>query len=163
MSLPLARLGEVELGWLADLPAAAGTLARLHHGHWAALMPDWSLSEAIAELEDHAIRRAFPTTWIAHAGDQVVGSVSLVASDATQFPQYTPWLSSLYVQPAFRGRGIGEALVGRLLFAARRWGFGSVHLFTEGPITLYRRLGFEVIEQTRLFERPVQILRHRID
>jgi GNAT superfamily N-acetyltransferase len=162
VTLPLARLGDVELGWLADLPAASAGLARLHHGHWAALMPDWSLPEAIAELEDHATRRAFPTTWIARQGDRIVGSVSLVTSDAAQFPHYTPWLSSLFVLPEFRGRGIGEALVGRLLFAARRWDFAAVHLFTEGPITLYRRTGFEVIEETRLFDKPVRILRYAV-
>lgn len=158
--LPLAQVSGARLGWLADQPEAAATLARWHHAHWSALMPDWSLDEAIAELEDHATRRAFPTTWIAcdAASHAVLGSVSLVAFDAAQFMHRTPWLSSLYLHPDWRGRGIGEALVGRVLFAARRWNFPAVHLFTEGPTSMYRRLGFKVVEEPMLFGKPVQIL-----
>lgn len=161
--LPQAQCRGASLGWLADQPGAAPTLARWHHAHWSGLMPDWSLEEALAELEDHATRRAFPTTWIARsdADGAVLGSVSLVAFDAAQFLHRTPWLSSLYLHPDWRGRGIGEALVGRVLFAAKRWGFPAVHLFTEGPTTMYRRLGFAVVESPALFGRQVQILERR--
>lgn len=161
--LPQALVSGARLGWLADQPAAAETLARWHHAHWSALMPDWSLGEALAELQDHATRRAFPTTWMAcdDASGTVIGSVSLVAFDAAQFLHRTPWLSSLYLHPDWRGRGIGEAMAGRVLFAARRWGFPAVHLFTEGPTSMYRRLGFVKIEEPQLFGRAVQILERR--
>lgn len=157
-ALPQTSLGEVELLWLADRPQLAATFAAWHHAHWAELMPDWSASEACSELEDHATRRAFPTTWIAVAGEEPVGSVSLVVSDANQFLHLSPWLSSLYVHPAWRGRGLGEALIGRLLFAARRWGFPHVHLFTAGRTSMYQRLGFVPREQRDLLGTPVQIL-----
>jgi GNAT superfamily N-acetyltransferase len=52
----------------------------------------------------------------------------------------------VYVHPAWRGKGIGAALVSALIKEARR-NFSCVHLRAENPgaARLYERLGFEPI------------------
>jgi ribosomal protein S18 acetylase RimI-like enzyme len=72
-------------------------------------------------------------------------------------PEGSPWrelagpgegeFRMLAVSPAARGRGVGEALVGRCIERARELGFRSMVLSTMDQMTnahrLYRRLGFE--------------------
>ena len=54
------------------------------------------------------------------------------------------------VDPAFRGRGIGEALIVALMERARKMGLKQVILYSntvlEPAIRLYRRMGFQETE-----------------
>ena len=58
-------------------------------------------------------------------------------------------LKRLYVRPAFRGRQIGEALLLRLIDAARSIGYQHMLLdtlpFMDSALRLYRRFGFRPI------------------
>jgi GNAT superfamily N-acetyltransferase len=148
LRLPQPPPGGVELHWLADHPQLVEPLALIHHAQWGALMPDWTLKHAQAELLDHASRRTYPTTLVALSADQLIGSVSLVEQDAAQFADRSPWFCSFWVDPHWRGQGVGEALLTRICFAARRWGFGEIWLFTDGITRLYERCGF-VLRETR--------------
>lgn len=134
-------------GWriesLAGHPQLVATLAAWHHAEWGSLMAPWSLDEARAELLGHVDSDPFPVTFVAlDASGTLAGSISLVETDAPEFAQYTPWLASLYVAPPFRRRGLGEALVRRLVDHAAGLGFQRLYLFTPGSPALYQRGGF---------------------
>lgn len=79
-----------------------------------------------------------PDTWVATVDDAVVG---LLAVDGH-------WLNQLYVEPAWRGRGVGDALVTH----AQRLSPGGLQLWTfqvNGPARrFYARHGFTEVEQT---------------
>ncbi len=78
----------------------------------------------------------------AFAGREMVGmgrSLSDGVSDA--------YIQDVTVLPAFRGRGIGAALIRRLCRELRRRGIGWVGLVAEpGTRDFYRRLGFSEME-----------------
>lgn len=65
---------------------------------------------------------------------------------------------SVYVDPAARGRGLGQALVAAGLVEARRLGiphaFLQVFTANESAIGLYRRLGWSVHHEYAYFARP---------
>ena len=68
-------------------------------------------------------------------------------------------MKRLYVQPAARGSGLGQALVDAVLAAARDAGYRSLRLDTvrsehEAAIRLYRRLGFREIPA--YYETPIR-------
>lgn len=78
----------------------------------------------------------------------------IVIGMALYFYAYYTWdgksiyLDDLYVQPAYRGRGIGESLINELLSIAKkqrcnqvRW---QVLRWNEGAINLYEKLGAEI-------------------
>lgn len=73
-----------------------------------------------------------------------VGCVAL-----RRFDETTCEMKRLFVQPAFRGRKIGLALVRSLLNGARAMGYESMILDSlaslENSVAMYRRAGFEEI------------------
>jgi predicted N-acetyltransferase YhbS len=148
---------------LAAHPALAEALAQWHHAEWSALMPDWSYAMALDELRDHATRRTVPTTLTALDGDALLGSVSLIDVDAEQFTDLRPWLASLYVVSAARGRGLGKMLVRAVQDLAAKLGEREVFLFTAHEIDFYLPLGWRVVERRRLFDNTVSIMRWRKD
>jgi N-acetylglutamate synthase-like GNAT family acetyltransferase len=86
-----------------------------------------------------------PTTFIALRDDKLLGSASLVRQTITH-QHLSPWLSSVYVDPAHRGSGIASALVGRVERAAAEMGSEKIYLFTPSSEKLYAGLGWTLIE-----------------
>ncbi|MFO1353008.1 MAG: GNAT family N-acetyltransferase [Gammaproteobacteria bacterium] len=130
------------IDYLADHLDWAPLLGAWHHREWRALMPDWSLAEAIAELASHTGRRMIPTTLVAVRDGEPLGSVSLLLEDLPELRPYSPWLASLYVLPAARGAGIGRALARRAMQDAAALGVTELFLFSAGQQGFYQKLGW---------------------
>lgn len=77
--------------------------------------------------------------------DQPAGAATLQARTITH-PHLTPWLSTVVVAPAFRGRGIASTLSLQIAAEAARLGFPTIYLFTPNNASLYRRLGWDLID-----------------
>jgi len=149
----------MRIEYLADHPQHALTLARWHHREWGALMPDWTRGDAERELVGHATRRDIPTTLVLLGDDQaLVGSVSVLDEDASEFRDLSPWLASLYVAPPARGRGLGAQLVHAAVDHARSMGVPRLYLFTPDHAAFYARLGWSVLGTRMLAEREVTLM-----
>ena len=89
--------------------------------------------------------------WIAVAGDDVVGCVALhpLQDDAGE-------VKRMFVDAAWRGCGVGRALLERLIESARALGYHQIRLGTLPEMTeaqsLYRSVGFAPIEAYRSAE-----------
>lgn len=81
-----------------------------------------------------------PLSLIALADGVPAGTVNLIAHDNSKLPELTPWLAALVVVRKYRGKGIGSALVKRLLAEASRLGVTTLYLGTDTP-DFYARLG----------------------
>jgi predicted N-acetyltransferase YhbS len=149
----------MRIDYLADHPEAAPLLAAWHHREWAELLPEWSLAQALAELQSHTGRRQIPTTLVAVEGGRVVGSASLLAEDLDGWGHLSPWVASVFVVPECRGRGLGRRLVGRAVGEARVLGVPAVYLFTAGQAGYYRLLGWEPWQAAEHHGRAVLIMR----
>ena len=139
----------LSLAYLADRPEARETLARWHHDEWGHLLPDWSVAEASAELATHTGRRVAPTTVIALVDGDLAGSASLLLEDMPGTEARSPWLASVFVAPEHRGRGIGAALVDRVVGDARHLGFPELFLFTTEAEGWYSARGWLTRERLR--------------
>ena len=129
--------------YLADHPEHLPTLARWHHQEWGGQVRDWPVEVAQAELASHRQRSAIPTTIIALEGEILLGSASLLVEDMPDFPPLAPWLASVYLIPERRGRGLGTALVRRVIAEARRLGVGRLYLFSTGAVPFYVARGWQ--------------------
>ena len=79
--------------------------------------------------------------YLVRQGDVPVGCIALRRLDDERCE-----MKRLYIRPAFRGHGLGERLVRRIIDDARNIGYRCILLdtlpFLTTAIALYRRLGF---------------------
>jgi predicted N-acetyltransferase YhbS len=133
---------------LYERPQAIEQLARWHFAQWGSLNPAGTIERRIARFQEHLQPDRVPQTFVAVDDDQLLGSASLVAADLPNRADLSPWLASVYVDPPFRQRGIGAALVEFVAKEARRLGFPVIYLFTPDRAAFYGRLGWQVVEQS---------------
>lgn len=133
-------LAGVRIAHLFEEPAQRGAAARLIHDEFWTEVPGASVQGMAERLRQAARADALPLCRVALSEDQVVGVVNLVDNDDEKHPEWGPWLAGMVVCAAWRGRGVGSALVRALLRDAQALGVPSVVLGTDGP-DFYTRLG----------------------
>ncbi|GHE22012.1 GNAT family N-acetyltransferase [Halomonas urumqiensis] len=129
-----------------DSPHVA-TLAAWTHDAWGHLHPGRDVETAIELLRGECGPAGVPSVFAALAGNTPVGTASLVSDDMSDRLDLTPWLASVFVLPAWRGRGIASRLVQRVEEEARTQGHGHFYLYTPDQQPLYRRLGWRDLEE----------------
>lgn len=150
----------MRIAWLRDHPWHVETLAAAHVEAFGALLPDWTLAQAAAELRTHTRACAIPSTLLAldEHGDWL-GSVSLLHEDHEHIRQYSPWLASLYVRPQARGHGVGAALVARCVAEAAALGVARLYLYCTATMAgWYRTLGWRDHDVVVLGPLQVQVM-----
>lgn len=89
--------------------------------------------------------------WLAHANDVSIGCVALRPLD-----DGIAEVKRMYVDPTWRGRGVGRALMEALISGARARRYSTLRLGTLHDMTtaiaLYETLGFTPIERYRADE-----------
>lgn len=137
--------------YLAEYPQHIPTLAAWHDAQWGHLNPAKTLEARIeglqAALTQSLGKSGIPTTFIAVDGPRVLGSASLVAHDMDLRMNLSPWLASVFVDPACRGQQIGSLLVERVAAEAAALGVARLYLFTPDRQTFYARIGWQTLEQ----------------
>jgi GNAT superfamily N-acetyltransferase len=148
----------MEIAYLADHPHLIPVLADWHHQQWRHYNPGDTVAKRIGRMREQLGRRQIPTTFVALAGEAVMGSASLVAHDMHNRSNLTPWLASVYVAPEHRRQGVGSALVERVVQEARAIGVETLYLFTPDREAWYVALGWSVQERTEYMGAPAVIM-----
>jgi GNAT superfamily N-acetyltransferase len=137
----------VEVAFLKHQPRHLMTVARWIHEEWTragGIDLDTQAHAMQGWLNDDRI----PLCLVATDGDLCVGTVSIFVHDLVSRQDLTPWLAALYVDAAHRDRGIGGALVGRLVEVAGGLGIRKLYLHTETASGYYRRKGWRFLFRT---------------
>ncbi len=137
----------MEIAYLADYPEHLPTVAAWVYGYWGHLMPGSSLEGTERHFRGQLNRDALPLTLIALKGQQPVGTASIFLQDMSTRPHLSPWMASVYVDPAYRRRGIGSDLVRAIESAAERLHIARLYLFTPDQERFYARLGWSPLER----------------
>jgi GNAT superfamily N-acetyltransferase len=77
-------------------------------------------------------------------GERVVGMVTLLKTDYYPLPEVYPWISTLFVTEAYRGRRISQKLVAHAGAYAKELGFAQTYI----PSThtgLYEKYGYRYV------------------
>jgi predicted N-acetyltransferase YhbS len=137
----------MELVYLADYPDYIPVLARWHHEQWNYLDPSRTVEQRTAWLQTHG-KRTFPTAFVAvENGSTPIGCASLVSHDMSDRMDLSPWLASVYVEPPYRQRGVGSALVRRVMDEARAFAAPRLYLYTPDRESFYARIGWQVYDR----------------
>ncbi|MCB2076827.1 MAG: GNAT family N-acetyltransferase [Novosphingobium sp.] len=122
---------------------AIAALLRLHLDE----MYKWTPAESVHAMSIERLREPDVTFFSAWAGDALAGCGALKEIDATHGE-----IKSMRAAPAFRGKGVGGAILTRLLAVARDRGYRRISLETgsedhyEPARKLYLAGGFVVCE-----------------
>lgn len=145
---------------LSENPALIPVVARWIYDEWRHLIPQDSLEAWTRHFTDRLCRRRIATTFLAFNQKDPAGSASLVAHDLDIRENLSPWLAEVYVRPEYRQRGIGSALVQRVVREAEVLDVQTLYLYTFDREAFYERLGWAVMEQTEYRGKPITIMRY---
>ncbi len=129
---------------LTTVPNVTIVLAKWHHEEWSYLNPSLSMAQRVKKMEIYLTEDFIPSTYVA-TDTEVLGSAAIVESDMDTYKHFTPWLASVYVNPAKRGQGIGSKLVKHVMCEAKRNGVKKLYLFTPNQVKFYEKLGWELM------------------
>jgi predicted N-acetyltransferase YhbS len=136
----------ITISYLADHKGFIPTIAKWQHDQFGYLNPAGTLEQRIGRLREAVSKDRLPIALVAVDHDmRLVGSPSILAITLTH-QHLTPWLSSVYVPPEQRGRGIASALSLRASAEAARLGYEVLYLFTPSSANLYSRLGWTTFD-----------------
>lgn len=152
----------MRIKYLADNAALIPTLARWHYDEWSYLNPGSSVEQFTVKLQSHLERKQIPTTFVALSRGILMGSASLVGHDMDTRMDISPWLASVYVAPGYRSRGVGSALVHRVIKEAKALGVETLYLFTPDREGFFVRLGWSSVERTEYRGHQVVIMAFEI-
>lgn len=89
--------------------------------------------------------------WVAEQGGEMAGSVFILP--AAEEAEGTAQLRMLYVEPMFRGQGIGKRLVEEAIAFSRASGYRRIMLWTQDCLVSARRIyqgaGFTLVREER--------------
>src|SRR4051794_31833752 len=117
------------IAYLSDHPSFIPILAQWHFNQWAYLNPANDVNRRIADMRAHG-KMQIGTTFVAIENEKPIGSASLILDDMDTRPELNPWLASVYVDTAYRNKGIGSLLVARVVEEARALAIPKLYLFT---------------------------------
>ncbi|MCC5910010.1 MAG: GNAT family N-acetyltransferase [Clostridiaceae bacterium] len=95
-------------------------------------------------IENSLSEDNLPQTFVALIDDKPVGTVGLWRCDLMSRQDLYPWLASLYVEPDYRGQGIGTKLQNFLVEHSKELGYEEIFLYTE-LMDYYEKTGWEYI------------------
>src|SRR5713226_7642469 len=83
--------------------------------------------------------------WFIEAEGRAVGYFVLTVGYSLEFGGRFALLDEFFVEREWRGKGLGAAVMGRILEEAAAMGVGALHLEAEGDVReFYKRSGFVV-------------------
>jgi predicted N-acetyltransferase YhbS len=143
---------------LVEHPELVDQVAAWGFGEWGHLNPGQSLQSRTAEIHERMNIDRVPVVLVAldDAGT-LVGTASLLFDDLEGDPR-NPWLASVFVPLAQRGKGIASALVVAIEDTARRLGYPTLYLFTTSAARLYAGLGWRALERREYRGEHIQVM-----
>lgn len=130
---------------LSEEPEHLETLASWHHAEWASINPGQTLQDRIDKMQNYLKDDFVPSTFIYKHNGELAGSAAIVENDMSTHKELSPWMASVFVEPSFRKRGIGSALVRHVMQQAKEQGISTLYLFTPDQAPLYESLGWSTL------------------
>ena len=145
---------------LADRVDAIPIVAKWHFDEWGRFDPDSSYEKTCKIIAEWQNRDRAPLLLLAIENENIVGTAALKPHEMLSvFPDHTPWLGSVFVDPGYRGRGIASQLCGEIVALATSFGTPQLFLQTQRlDGGLYAPLGWRPIQQLNYHGQEVVLM-----
>jgi len=153
-------LPDITIEYLADRTEFVEELARLSWREWQDIYEQrgHTLDDCLKNYQERMNIDRLPMTMVALHGAKLVGMVSLKFRDMDTRLDLDPWLGGLLVLPEWRNRGMGTMLMGRATKEAVRLNVSRLYLWTSSAESLYRKLGWQVVQRTQYFGKDAVVM-----
>lgn len=136
-----------DIAYLADQPHYADEVADGTWRLWGYLLEaDGIDDETFRDMvRSRAVKDRLPLTLVASDAGKLAGAISLKLEEPGTMPGLSPWIGGLFVNQAWRGRGLGRELLVQAELAAAALGVQTLYLSCEAHNeAFYARLGWRV-------------------
>ncbi|GAK55678.1 acetyltransferase, GNAT family [Candidatus Vecturithrix granuli] len=148
----------MQIAYIKDHQETLPVVAQWLFDQWWDLCPGSTVETFKKHLQENCRDNQVPLTLIALLDGDVVGTASLIEYDMDTRRDLSPWLASVYVIPAQRGKGIGTELVQAIVAKAKEFKIPKLYLFTPDKEHFYQRLGWQTQEHTEYRGHKVVIM-----
>ena len=121
-----------------------------------------TLEEDVAGLRGLIAGDGFEAAFVARERGRPIGSCLLVRDEISSPHDLTPWLAGLVVEEAYRGGGIGMALVKTVEAHAASAGIGMLYLYTWQARGFYEALGWTAVETFEQDGEPMLLMSKKL-
>ena len=147
---------------LQDHPEFIDELNGLFFNEWHHFYPGSKLSGWKSGLLTRVNEKIIPTTLVAFNDDVTFGSAAIVVNDMKTRLELSPWLAGVFVKKEYRNKGIGKALINEIENLAKELNVKMLYLFTENKSEYYKKLKWEIKEQTVYQNIAVTIMQKKL-
>lgn len=141
---------------LLEKPEYIDTVASIYMQEWDwHFASEWNIhtyEEMKKDIEDNFLG----CTYVALLDGVFIGTVAMFDSDLRSHEHLYPWVSSLYVIPSYRNKGIGKMLVDYATSTIQ--GKSYLWCYTEHERNLYERWGFVLTDVTQYDGKPAWVM-----
>ena len=140
----------VSVKLLSERPDWLCIVAGWIYSEWWTHVPNASPDVLAELLQPNLTSDSVPVTIVAAMDGDPVGTVRLLEHDldTDMWPDLTPWLAALYVEPKSRQLGIGTRLVIDASSIAYSFGYDVLYLLTSGEEAFYAKRGWVPIDRS---------------
>jgi GNAT superfamily N-acetyltransferase len=153
------------IDYLANHQDSIPQLAAWGYAEWRSIYDElhMTLEDVLTSFQDRARTDGLPLGLVAIIDGAIVGTGSLKKHELALPPELSPSLGGMFVAPRYRNRGIGSALIRRLLDEARRLNLTRLYLWTPSAESLYARHGWVTIERSKFCGDEIAVMKLVLD
>lgn len=143
----------MHISLLAQQPQFLDAVTQMLHREWSDF-PNWRDAAVIEQrLQARNAAEAKTLTLVATTSDgELMATASIIHYELHDIAEREFWL-------AHRGKGLASGLVTRLITEARQRGITALWLYTPDQQALYRRFGWQDVEQREIADEDVTVMK----
>lgn len=106
----------------------------------------WIAGKHLAGLMEKNSFAEWESVFVAEVENKIIGFCTFMKTDYYPENRYSPWISSIFVDEAYRGCRISGKMIETVILYAKEQGFSKVFIPSD-MIGFYEKYGFEKIDE----------------
>ena len=106
----------------------------------------WVAGKHLADMMENNSFTEWESVFAAISENKIVGFCTFLETDYYPENRYSPWISSIFVDEAYRGCHISGKMIETVIAYAKEQGFSKVFIPSD-MIGFYEKYGFEKIDE----------------